>query len=122
VSRPTAKRAPRHVAKAAYFFLRAFFVAFLATFFLATFFLATFLTAFFGAAFFTLFFLATVRPPLNRIYGELRLAASVCLKPTSQVPPTTRKPRSVCLDLVRITIVSIVVQQEIHVWLSILTK
>jgi hypothetical protein len=88
---------PRNVAKAAYFFLRL--TAFLAAFFFATFFFTAFFTAFFGAAFFaTFFFLATVRPPLNRIHGELRLAASVCPKPTSQVPPTTRKPLSVCSE------------------------
>ena len=72
---------------ATFFFVAAFFLAtffFGAAFFLATFFLATFFfvaafffaTFFFGAAFFlaTRFFVATVRPPLNKVHGELRPA------------------------------------------------
>lgn len=61
----------KEIRRGYFFFLAAFFFAFLAgAFFLVDFFLAAFfLVAFFLAA----FFLATVRPPLKKVCGELRL-------------------------------------------------
>ncbi len=62
------------------FFLAVFFLAgAFFTAFLATFFLVAFLAAFLGAA----FFVATTRPPLNKVPASSLSMASSCLEPTS---------------------------------------